>query len=1007
MSRVILHPSKLSIHALAFVLWASSFQAASAGTLPAAVEGVLTLDVATATTYDDAVPASGVTKIVKKGVGEAVLTQASTFDGTVEIEDGVLTLAHKQAVGARSPVTVKPGATLKFTCPCEGQSANHFLDHPVTMGGTGYDNQGAIVWAPASYTTSTMFTDALLKYVTLTDDTLVKGSQRWGIKGGACNLGGHTLTKDGTFQLMLSDSVVLSNGTIKIVRGYITPQGVVRFHGSATDRLEVYSPGYIYTWAWNTEARVDWTLAFYDGGAYKVGGSSTGANINNLTGPIEVTGTVTFEQSEAGDINIRGKISGTGKLVKTGTKYLHLHNTANDWTGGLEVKNGYLVATEPGVLPGRDVAGRYKVTKGHLCLPVVTPSAGHTVTWTVQDVMAAEETFSATHDGYLTVKTSQASDVFTIADEQQGNLAHVGPGTVTAAGNVTGRASMLGEGGRWVWSGAARAVSNLYVNAGTVAQTAGETTAFKDSFYLRAAGGVLFDLLGGSYTRTAPATGVHLATTSNQDGMMRLGPGTTFLPNQYVYVAPFVTNNYAVLDIQAATVRVDMASSGVYVGGNGRGSHGIVRVRDGGVFENVANGSSCRFAQNHAEGTFYDGARSVVTVDGSNSVIHTGCYIMCDNNRSNNVSILNLTRGGTLSAFRFYEHPYCTNGLSYVNCDGGVMKMLWGYGWNHVGAGLHYKDPDRITLFKGGLVIDTTACGTDGTVVQGHANGVMTPRLSAPSGKGIARVTLPTSDAFKAERYVMTPRMTITGAGWGQSVYAELDFTTHAPTGVTVMSCGCDCDDTTAVKIWSADRKRSYDCTVTLADNDCTSGGLTVRAVSGSPLHLDNPANSYRGPTRVESGRLVAYVAGAVPTNSAVYICAGASLGLQWGHRTIGALGGAGSTEDANNGSTVLTLTQGLALAAEDVLDGQYVTVKGALVKFVGTPAVAVDDPAALGALDRRVCVLKADYAIQGIDVTKPNLGFTMPAPEYCLTASTDLKKLYIHRSCGTILLFR
>ena len=72
---------------------------AAAAEFPAVVDGLLSLDGSESVTYDQALP-EGITRLVKIGSGEAVLTAASSaFNGSVEVKEGTLTLKDAGAVG--------------------------------------------------------------------------------------------------------------------------------------------------------------------------------------------------------------------------------------------------------------------------------------------------------------------------------------------------------------------------------------------------------------------------------------------------------------------------------------------------------------------------------------------------------------------------------------------------------------------------------------------------------------------------------------------------------------------------------------------------------------------------------------------------------------------------------------------------------------------------------------------------------------------------------------------
>lgn len=84
------------------------------------------------------------------------------------------------------------------------------------------------------------------------------------------------------------------------------------------------------------------------------------------------------------------------------------------------------------------------------------------------------------------------------------------------------------------------------------------------------------------------------------------------------------------------------------------------------------------------------------------------------------------------------------------------------------------------------------------------------------------------------------------------------------------------------------------------------SGGGGVTAV-GTGLHGLMAANVYTGPTKVNSGRLVAYTTNAFGSNSAVTVQSGAMLDLSYYAQAIGSLAGAGSVQSTISAAVTLT----------------------------------------------------------------------------------------------------
>lgn len=130
-------------HLLSVVGCAAVFaQMAFAVDFPAAVDGVITIE---SGTYDVALPATA-TKLVKTGTGEATLTVESSFDGTVEVQAGTLSITHRNALGTKSPIDVAAAATFHLNKPARPSGAlqsSCWFKNPITLHGAGVNGAGA------------------------------------------------------------------------------------------------------------------------------------------------------------------------------------------------------------------------------------------------------------------------------------------------------------------------------------------------------------------------------------------------------------------------------------------------------------------------------------------------------------------------------------------------------------------------------------------------------------------------------------------------------------------------------------------------------------------------------------------------------------------------------------------------------------------------------------------------------------------------------------------------
>lgn len=255
-----------------------------AASFPAAVNGTLTLAVASGeTTYEGALP-SGVTTVVKRGSGCAVLAGASpSFAGQVEIREGTLRLTHINAVGSSGKLAVTGDAAtlhLNFAAPSgAGQGTTFFAGHDITIRGRGADGKGALRWTPQG---SGGDYDSMIDTLTLSGDAYLSVTHRYGFARGI-NLNGHALTRiDGTAAWMWNNSrCVVGAGIVSNLTGRITFQATPQFSESDKTTL-CMAGGLLYLYA----AQPIPCRVVMCGGEFEVGRGGEERNV--FTGPFDV-----------------------------------------------------------------------------------------------------------------------------------------------------------------------------------------------------------------------------------------------------------------------------------------------------------------------------------------------------------------------------------------------------------------------------------------------------------------------------------------------------------------------------------------------------------------------------------------------------------------------------------------------------------------------------------------------------------------------------------------------
>ena len=287
---------------------------ATADALPAAVDGVVTVDVPAGTvTYDTAVPETA-TKLVKTGAGEAMLTAASTATCPVEVREGTLTPTLVNALGSAASsagaVSVSEGATLKLGFAGTGQG-NIMLGRTVRIAGSGVDGKGAF-----QTTANGVDSDSLLQKLVLDADATIGVPGRWGLR--EIVFDGHVLTRVGGNNFMLYCTKV-GPGHFVNMEGTVTPQGAT-FSGTAEDSSFTFRKGAISFWH-NAEpmpvtihANTGSTL--FDVGAGTPGRTAMG---NRLTGVLAVNEDL---RSVAKLLNIDGRVVSTNNASKGKTFYV-------------------------------------------------------------------------------------------------------------------------------------------------------------------------------------------------------------------------------------------------------------------------------------------------------------------------------------------------------------------------------------------------------------------------------------------------------------------------------------------------------------------------------------------------------------------------------------------------------------------------------------------------------------------------------------------------------------
>ena len=262
-----------------------------------------------------------------------------------------------------------------------------------------------------------------------------------------------------------------------------------------------------------------------------------------------------------------------------------------------------------------------------------------------------------------------------------------------------------------------------------------------------------------------------------------------------------------------------------------------------------------------------------------------------------------------------------TNMYACVSCNGGTFvntaysalfgnpTLSWAY------------PPNRVTLFEGGLTINTN--GRDCSLAARGG-------LQAPSGQGV--VSIPWNAEADGKGYVGSPLVMIDGDGKGATAWADFDYETGTVTGIRVTSPGNDYTYANAKIIMNKAVRKTIPCVLGVQ----TSGGLTK---AGSATLTVYATNTYTGATIVKKGTLKLGYDNVIAAASEL-VLDGGTLDMNNKAQTFA------NVRATTNGGTVVngTLTlSGLLLDFDDILAGKVQNIGAAIAFAPGAQLVVAN----------------------------------------------------------------
>ena len=231
---------------------------------------------------NDTALAATVTKVVKRGLGEATLTAASTaFAGEVLVEAGTLVITDLKAVGPSAPITVEDGGTFWIKTPHAGaQSAPLFNTHKITISGHGVDGGGALRY---TQTSGSGMADNMFGHIVLAADATINAANRWGmdVESYRLDLNGHTLTHKGGYTILYN---TITAGTIMHSTGTLTFQGTANFPDGTNTTFVITNASTLAFWGQRADRPIQAAIRLNTGRTIRIDSGAA----NTISGPLHV-----------------------------------------------------------------------------------------------------------------------------------------------------------------------------------------------------------------------------------------------------------------------------------------------------------------------------------------------------------------------------------------------------------------------------------------------------------------------------------------------------------------------------------------------------------------------------------------------------------------------------------------------------------------------------------------------------------------------------------------------
>jgi autotransporter-associated beta strand protein len=276
----------------------------------------------------------GTGNIVKNGSGIVYLNNANTYTGTTSITAGTVVLGNAAALGANTA-----GTTVSGTGSIDINGYNLGTE-VITISAAG-DGGAAIISSGVDQINA-------LGRLVLAGNATIGGSGRWDLRNAAptLDMGGFTLTKNGSNYIALVGAVISNPGDIKIEEGIFATQLGTALSGGDTHTLTISSGAILNNY--QTTGVQDWKLVLQSGATFW---AENGTGVQNTwSGPVSIENSGTGILQAQAAMTISGVISGVNSAIeKTGVGTLTFSN-ANTYNGLTTVTAGSIIVKNASAL---------------------------------------------------------------------------------------------------------------------------------------------------------------------------------------------------------------------------------------------------------------------------------------------------------------------------------------------------------------------------------------------------------------------------------------------------------------------------------------------------------------------------------------------------------------------------------------------------------------------------------------------------------------------------------